>query len=96
MNLTEYFNPKMSQITRCKNLQKDMPTKDPNFGIFFDTSGRVSEIYQVDWSKIYSIFDKDDLSDIERNYLTYQKIRDSGIHSIAARIAILPYNETVK
>ena len=25
---------KMDLITRCKNIQKDMLTKDPNFGIF--------------------------------------------------------------
>ena len=41
-----------------------MLTKDPNFGIFSDTSGRVSETYQVDWSMIYSIFDNYDLSNI--------------------------------
>ena len=96
MHLTEYFNPKMCQITRCNNLQKDMLTKDMNFCVFSDTSGRVSETYQVDWSRIYSIFDNDDLSEIQSDQLAYLRIRDSGIHSIAARPAILPYNDVVK
>ena len=86
----------MSRISRCKNLERDMLTKDPNFGIFFDTSGRVSETYQVDWSRIYSIFNNNDLSDIQNDQSTYQRIRDPGIHSIVARPAILPYNDAVK
>ena len=73
-----------------------MMTKDPNFGIFFDTSGRVSETYQVYWSRIYSIFDNYNLSDIQNDQPTYQRIRDSGIHSIAARPVVLPYNDAVK
>ena len=55
----------MARITRYKSLQKDILTKEPNFGIFSDTSGRVTETYQIDWSRAYSIFDNDDLSDIE-------------------------------
>ena len=56
---------KMPRISRCKNLQKDMLTKEPNFGVFSDTSGRVSETYQLDWSRIYSIFYNNDLSDFQ-------------------------------
>ena len=57
----------MARITRCKNIQKDMLTKDPNFNIFSDTSGKITEAYQIDWPRIYSIFDNEDLSDIQ-NY----------------------------
>ena len=73
-----------------------MLTKDPNFGIFSDTSGRVSGTYQVDWSRIYSIFSNDDLFDIPNDWPAYQKIKDFGIHSIASRPSILPYNDVVK
>ena len=73
-----------------------MLTKDPNFGIFSDTSGRVTETYQIDWSRIYSIFDNDDFSDIQEDRLAYQRIKDSGIHAITARPNILPYNDIVK
>ena len=73
-----------------------MLTKDPKFCIFSDTSGKVTETYQIDWSRVYSIFDNDDLSDIQNDHLAYQRIRDSGIHVIAARPSILPYNDTVK
>ena len=54
-----------------------MLTKDPNFNVFSDTSGRIAEIYQIEWPKVYSIFDNDDLSDIQNDQLAYQKIRDS-------------------
>ena len=73
-----------------------MLTKDPKFGIFPDTSGRISETYQIEWSQVYSIFYNDDLSDISKNQLDYQRIRDSGLHAIAARLAILPYNNAIK
>ena len=86
----------MARITRCKNLQKDMLTKDPNFGIFSDTSGRITDTYQIEWPRVYAIFDNDDFSDIQDNQLAYQTIRDFGLHSIAARTATLPYNDAVK
>ena len=73
-----------------------MLIKDPNFGIFSDTSGRVIETYKIDWPRIYSIFDNDDFLDIQEDQMTYQRIKDSRIHAIAARLAILPYNGTVK
>ena len=87
---------KTPRITKCKNLQKDMLTKDPNFGVFSNTSVRVSETYQLDWSKIYSIFDNDDLSYIQDDQPIYKRIRDSGIHMIATRLTILPYNNAVR
>ena len=87
---------KIPRITRCKNLQKDMLTKDPNFSVFSDTSGWVNDTYQLDWSKIYSIFYNDDLSDFQYDQPIYKRIRDSSIHMIAARPAILPYNDAVR
>ena len=63
----------MSWITRCKDTHKDMLTKDQNFSIFSHTSGRITEIYQIEWPKVYSIFDNDDLSDIQNDQSSYQK-----------------------
>ena len=73
-----------------------MLTKDPNFGIFLDTSGRITDAYQIKWPRVYAIFDNDEFSDIQNKPLAYQRIRDSWIHSIASRPAILPYNGVVK
>ena len=73
-----------------------MLTKDPNFGVFSDTSGRVTETYQIDWSRIYSIFHNDNLSDIQNDHSAYQKIRDYGLHAIAAKPSILPYSDPIK
>ena len=80
----------MAQITHCKNTHKDILTKDPKFSIFSDTSDRITETYQIDYPRIYSIFDNDDLSNIQNDQSAYQKIRDYGIHTIASRPAILP------
>ena len=73
-----------------------MLTKDPNFIVFSDTSGWVNETYQLDWSRVYSIFDNNDLSDFQDDQLIYERIRDSSIHMIATRQVILPYNDTVR
>ena len=86
----------MARSTRCKNLEKDMFTKDLNFGIFSNTNGRITETYQIEWSRVYEIFDNDKFSDFQDNQLAYKRIRDSGLHSLAARLAILPYNDAVK
>ena len=72
-----------------------MLTKDSNIDIFLDTSGRIIETYQIDWPMVYSIFDNDELSDIQNDQLAYQKIRDSGLHAIATKLAILPYIDAV-
>ena len=73
-----------------------MFTKDAKFSIFSDTSGRIYETYQVGWSRVYSILYNDELSDIPNDQLDYQRIRDSRLHAIAARPAILPYNDAIK
>ena len=73
-----------------------MLTKDSNIDIFSNTSGRITETYQIDWLRVYSIFDSDDLSDIQNDQLAYWKIRDYGLHPIASRPSILPYTDAVK
>ena len=87
---------KTPRITQCKNLQKDMLTKDPNFDVFSDTSGQVSETYHFNWSQIYSIFYNNDLSDFQDDHPIYERISDFGIHMIAARPVVLPYNDAVR
>ena len=72
-----------------------MFTKDPNFCVFSDTSSWVTETYQLDWSRFYSIFDNNDLSDFQSDQIVYERIRDSGLHMIAARPTILPYKDVV-
>ena len=73
-----------------------MFTKDPNFGVFFDTSSRVTETYHLDWSQVYSIFYNNDLSDFQSDQTIYERIRDYGLHMIATTPAILPYNDVVR
>ena len=73
-----------------------MLTKDRNFSVFSHTSGRITEIYQIELPKVYLIFDNDDLSDIQNDQSAYRKIRDFGLHAIAARPTILPYTDAVK
>ena len=82
----------MAISSRCKNLENDMFIKDPNFGIFSDTSGKITEAYQIEWSRVYEIFDNDKFSHIQDNQLAYERIRDSRLHSLTARLATLPYN----
>ena len=42
------------------------------------------------------MFDNNELSDFQGNQLVYERIRDSGLHMIVARPAILPYNDAVR
>ena len=62
-----------------------MLTKDPNFGIFSDSSGRITETYQIEWSRFYAILDNETFFDIQDNQLDYERIRDSRLHSVATR-----------
>ena len=79
-----------------KLVERYAGTKDLNFGVFSDTSDWVSETYQLDWSRVYSIFDNNDLSYFQDDQPLYERIMDSGIHMIAARPAILHYNYAVR
>ena len=73
-----------------------MLTKDPSFGILSYNSGKITQTYKIEWPRVYSIFDNDDLSNIQNDQLVYQKIRESVLYAIAARPAILPYTDVVK
>ena len=59
-------------------------------------SARITETYQIEWSRVYAIFYNDKFYDIQDNQLAYERIRDSRLHSIANRPAILPYNDAIK
>ena len=72
-----------------------MFTKDPNFGVFSDTSSHVTKTYHLDWSRVYSIIDNNDLSYFQSDQIGYERIRDSFLHMIVSRPAILPYNDVV-
>ena len=53
--------------TRLKMTMQEEMSKDPNVGVFIDTSGRISENQYLDWSRISSIFYNDDFSAIPRD-----------------------------
>ena len=56
----------------------------------------MSETYQLDWSRVYAIFDNNELLEFQGNQLIYERIRDSGLHMIAARPIFLPYNDIIR
>ena len=75
---------------------QEQRSKDPNVGIFTDTSGRISENLYLEWSRIYSVFDNDDFSAIPQYQLAYISIKSSQLHLNAARPAFMPYTDVVK
>ena len=74
----------------------EQKSKDPNTGIFSDTSGQLSENIYLDWSIIYSIFDNDYISTITHDYPTFINISKSQLHCIAIRPPFMPYTDPVK
>ena len=86
----------MSRNTRSKIALQEQKNKDPNAGVFIDTSGHVSKTLHMDWSRIYSIFDNDEFSPISHDQAAYAKIRSSHIHCIASRPLFMPYTDPVK
>ena len=86
----------MSRITRSKTNVKEKNNKDPNFGIFLDSNGCVSETYHLDWSRIYSIFNNDDFSGIQPDHSTFMNIRKSQLHAIETRPSLMSYIDTEK
>ena len=56
---------------------QEQRSKDPNAGIFIDTSGRVFENVYLNWPRIYLVFDNDDFSAIPRDQLAYISIKSS-------------------
>ena len=75
---------------------QEQRSKDPNAGIFTDTSGRISENVYLNWSRIYSFFDDDDFSTIPEDQLSYISIKISQLHLNASRPAFMPYTNVVK
>ena len=66
-----------SRNTRYKSALQEYKNKDPNAGVFTDTSGYVSESLIIEWSKIYTIFDNDDSSSVDHDQLAYLQIHNS-------------------
>ena len=75
---------------------QEQKIKDPNGGVFSDTSGYVSNSLYVDQCRIYSIFDRDDFSSVTNDQHFYINIRNSQLHCIATRPAFMPYTDPVK
>ena len=75
---------------------QEQRSKDPNVEIFTDTSGRISENIYLVWSRIYSIFNNDDLSDIPQGHSDYININSSQLHLIATRQTFMPYKKAMK
>ena len=67
----------MSRTTRSKTALNEDKNKDPNAGIFTDTSRQVSETYYLDWSWIYVIFDNDNFTTLSHDQSTYTNISKS-------------------
>ena len=86
----------MSKNTRSKTTLNEEKRKDPNVGIFADTSGRVSKTLHLDLSIIYAIFDNDDFSSISHDQSTYSSISKSQLHFIASRPPFMPYTDMIK
>ena len=79
-----------------KTSLNEQNNRDPNARIFSDTSGRVSETYHLQWSRIYAIFDNDDSSTIPHDQSTFVNISKSKLHAIVARTTSMPYTDLVK
>ena len=82
--------------TRSKTVLQEQRSKDPNAETFTDTSGRVSENVNLNWSRIYSIFDNDDLLAIPQDQLVYINIKSSQLHLIVSIPVFMPYIDAVK
>ena len=86
----------MSRNTSSKMALNQQRNKDPNTGIFFDTSGRVFETYHLEWSRIYNIFYNDEFSGIQHDQMTFVNIRKSQLHAIASMPTLMPYTDPIK
>ena len=86
----------MPRKIRSKKALQEQRSKDPNAEMFTDTTGRISENVYVDWSRIYSIFDNNDLSAIPQDQPAYINIKSSHLHLISARPSFMPCTNAVK
>ena len=82
--------------TRSKSAFQEKKNKDPKAGVFTDTSGYVYESLIIEWSRIYTIFDNDDLSSVDHDQLAYLQIHNSKLHRVGARPPFMPYMDPVK
>ena len=57
----------MAQSAISKNLINKPKSRDPNAGVYIDREGVVTETFTLDLARIYSIFDNDDLSEVEND-----------------------------
>ena len=80
----------MSWSARSKNLLDDLKSRDPNVRVYTDTKGDVTETFTLDWSRIYSIFDNDDLLEVENHSHDFQNIAQPQIHVIVSHPPIMP------
>ena len=76
--------------TISKTSMQEERSKDPNAGVFTDTTRRIFENQYLDWSRIYSVFNNDNFSSIPHDQLAYIRIQSSEIHLIAARPPFIP------
>ena len=86
----------MTRNTRSITALKELKNKDTKRDILSDTNERVSKTYHLDWSWIYSIFDKDDFSKIQRDQGAYVNISKSQLHAIKAQTSFILYTDAIK
>ena len=82
--------------TRSKTTLQEQKNKDPNAGVFTDTSGYVSESLNIEWSKMYTSFDNDEFSCVDHDQPAYVQIHNSQLHRVAARPPFMPYTDPIK
>ena len=85
-----------SRNTKSKIALEEQKKKDPNVGLFTDTSGCVSDTLYLDWSRIYNIFYNDDISSVTHDQRAYEWIQSSQLHCIASRTPFMPYINLIK
>ena len=82
--------------TKSKTALQEQMSKDPNTGIFTDTSGRVSETLNLNWSRIYLILDNDNLSTITQDQFSYVNNRNCLLHAFSYWPHFMSYTNSIK
>lgn len=70
--------------------------KDPNAALLSDTNHTTGVKDCPDWAEIYRVFANSEFPKEDEDSSVYDNIKKSEIHLIAARPAILPYNDMVQ
>ena len=86
----------MTRNTRSKTALQEQRNKDPNAGVLIDTNGYVSETLNIEWSRMYTIFNNDDFSCVDHDQPAYVQIHNSQLHRVVARPPFMPYTDPVK